>query len=236
MKNKSIQRINTLGTVGYIFSILLIICSIAMMVFTAIGTAGAAAISKEQINVNINSDINISSTGNILDTLNRFIKVGGVKDLNTLATPDGDTVKVNDSDIAEVSVEKQGNGLLINAKTNNITFSIKRVIVALVFAFLFCTALTVTLFMLKRLMKSLKNCETPFTDEIVKNMSNFAVSLAVTLGVNIIGSGVWDSMQAGSGYGPTINLGYVLIVAVVCVLVSVFKYGTQLQQESDETL
>ena len=236
MKNKSIQRINTLGTVGYIFSILLIICSIAMMVFTAIGTAGAAAISKEQINVNINSDINISSTGNILDTLNRFIKVGDVKDLNTLATPDGDTVKVNDSDIAEVSVEKQGNGLLINAKTNNITFSIKRVIVALVFAFLFCTALTVTLFMLKRLMKSLKNCETPFTDEIVKNMSNFAVSLAVTLGVNIIGSGVWDSMQAGSGYGPTINLGYVLIVAVVCVLVSVFKYGTQLQQESDETL
>lgn len=236
MKNKSIKRINSLGTVGYVFSILLIIGSIAMMVFTAIGTVGAIAVSKEEIHVNINSDISISSSGNILDTLNHFIKVGGIDDLSSLALNDGETVSVEDRDISEITVEKQGNGLLIDAKTNNITFSMKRVIAALVFAFLFCTALTVMLFMLRNLMKSLKNCDTPFTEEIVRNMTRFAVSLAVTLGVNILGSGIWSSMTTGSGYGPTINLGYVLVVSIVCVLISVFKYGAQLQRESDETL
>lgn len=236
MKNESIKKVNALGTVGYVMSILLIILSIAMMVFTAIATAGAVAISNEEIKVNIVSDINVSSTGNILDTLNHFIKVGGVDDLGKLAIADGETVAVDDSDLSEISVEKQGNGLLINAKTNDITFTVKRVIVALVFAFLFCTALTVMLFMLKALMKSLKNCETPFTEDIVTKMTRFAVSLAVTLGVNMFGSGVWNSMRAGSDFGPTINAGSILVVAVVCVLISVFKYGAQLQRESDETL
>ncbi len=236
MKNSTIKRVNSLGTVGYVMSILLIICSISCMVITAIGTAGAIAISKESVTVRTSSDFYVASSGNILDRLNRFIKVGGVEDLNSLITEDGEAIAVEDNDLSQISVTKEGNGLNISAKTNEITFSIKRIIASLVAMFVFLGALTVTLHFAKGLMKALKNCETPFDGEVIKHMTRFAYGLLVTLIVNIIGSGIWPDLATGSDFSPTVNIGSIFLAAAVFMLISVFKYGAELQRQSDETL
>jgi len=45
-----------------------------------------------------------------------------------------------------------------------------------------------------------------------------------------------SAMSGGIHLIFSIDLGVVLVVLIVLVLVSIFKYGAVLQQESDETL
>ena len=233
MKNSSIKKINTAGLIGYIISIILIVGVIAGMVGIAICTIGAITVSNDDINVKVATNINVSSTGNFLNKLNSFISIDGVEDLNTL-TEDG--VKINDRDISELSVKENNGGLIIDAQTNEIAISMKKIIVALITAFIFLGVVTVALFMVKALMKSLKNCETPFSEEVIKNMTRFATSLVSVVVLHIIFSGFWSSLTSGVSYKASINLESILLVAVIYILITVFKYGAKLQQESDETL
>lgn len=236
MKNKGIKGINTAGLIGYIISVLLSIAVIATMVITGIGTAGAIAIADKEIKVNMSTAIDISSTGDFLGTLNKFMKVGEVENLEDIITEDGKTVKVDDSDLSEVSAYKTENGFLVNAKTNEKVFTIKNIIVNLVATFIFLLTVEIAVHFLASLMKALRKCETPFCESVIKSMSRFAVSLIPAVFMNMVCGGMWSSLSSGSGFAMTVNLGSVLLVAVIFLLIAVFKYGALLQQESDETL
>ena len=236
MKNDSIKKINVAGTIGYIVCILLIIASIAGMVITAIGTAGAISVSKETVGINIGTEIDISSGGDILGKLNKFIKVDGVDDFRDLLKENGGTFRPDDKDVSEITVKEKDNGLSINARLGDKEFTMTRVIVNLIFTFLYLGAITVALEMLKSLMKELKKCETPFTEGVIKKMTFFAVSLIPAAVLHIINSSLWSSLGSDSRFSMSINLSVVLLVAVIFILVSVFKYGADLQKESDETL
>ena len=54
--------------------------------------------------------------------------------------------------------------------------------------------------------------------------------------MNTVCDGMWNTLGKGSELDLSVNLGSILLVAVLYLLVVVFKYGAQLQQESDETL
>ena len=234
MKNSNIKKINTAGLVGYIISILLIIGLIASMVGVAILTAGAIAISKDNINLKMATSININSTGNFLSKLNSFISINGVDDLNDLINNDGE--KLDDNDISELNIKEENGGLVIDVKTNEITVNLKRIIIALVLSFISLGAITVAVYWLKSLMKSLKNCETPFSEDIIKKMTRFANTLLVVVIFNMTTNGYWASIKSGSLFRPSVNLEGYLFVSVIYILIVVFKYGAKLQQESDETL
>lgn len=236
MKNKGIKGINTAGLIGYIISVLLSIAVIATMVITGIGTAGAIAIADKEIKVNMSTAIDISATGDFLGTLNKFMKVGEVENLEDIITEDGKTVKVDDSDLSEVSAYKTENGFLVNAKTNEKVFTIKNIIVNLVATFIFLITVEIAVHFLASLMKALRKCETPFCESVIKSMSRFAISLIPTVFMNMVCGGMWSSLFSGSGFAMTVNLGSVMLVAVIFLLIAVFKYGALLQQESDETL
>ena len=236
MKNKGIKGINTAGLIGYIISVLLSIAVIATMVITGIGTAGAIAIADKEIKVNMSTAIDISATGDFLGTLNKFMKVGEVENLEDIITEDGKTVKVDDSDLSEVSAYKTENGFLVNAKTNEKVFTIKNIIVNLVATFIFLLTVEIAVHFLASLMKALRKCETPFCESVIKSMSRFAISLIPTVFMNMVCGGMWSSLFSGSGFAMTVNLGSVMLVAVIFLLIAVFKYGALLQQESDETL
>ena len=237
MNNSGIKKINTAGLIGYIICILLIVCSVSCMVVTAIGTAAAIAVSKENVSARVSTNIDISSTGNFLEKLNKYMNISGVENLSDLITEDGETVKVNDRDISEVTVAKtEGGSFSVDVKTNEITFSTARIIASLVVSFIFLGAVTVMLHLLKALMKSLKTCETPFADDVIRNMTRFANSLIPVVVLNMLCGGLWNAVTRGAEIGLTVNLGSVLVVAVIYLLVIVFRYGAQLQKESDETL
>ena len=237
MKNSNIKKINTAGLIGYIISIILIVCTITGMVAIGILTVGAATISKDNINVKVATDINVNSSGNFLNKLNSFIGIDGVKDLSTLTEDAKEGIKLGDKDLSEISVKEENGGLNINAKTNEITISMKKVIVSLVLAFIFLGAVTFALYRVKALMKSLKNCETPFAEDVIKKMTRFGTSLICVLVIKILFGGFWSTIATpGFRYNLNIDLSSVLLVAVIYILIIVFKYGAGLQKESDETL
>lgn len=236
MKNSKVKRINTAGLIGYIISIILIVCTIVGMVAIGILTAGAATISKDNINVKVATNVDINSTGNFLGKLNSFIGIDGVEDLSTLTEDAKDGIKLEDNDFSELSVKEEDGGFSINAKTNEITISMKKIIIALVLAFLFLGVVTYALYMVKALMKSLKNCETPFSEEVIKNMTRFGTSLVCVVVLKILFGGFWSTLTTGLKYDLNVDLSSILLVAVIYILITVFKYGAGLQQESDETL
>ena len=92
------------------------------------------------------------------------------------------------------------------------------------------------LFMFRNLMKIMSTCETPFAEDVIKRMTTFANSLVPVAILSMITKGFWESFNSGNMFDFNIDFGVVLLVAVVYVLVMIFKYGAELQQEADETL
>jgi len=236
MKNENIKKINAAGTVGYIASIILIVLSITAMVVTGILTCAAFSVAKENVNVSVASDIKVSSTGDILERLNSFISLDGIDDLTELATEDGEAVDTDDSDVSSVQVTGDDGGYTINVKTNEITFSIKKIIVALIVSLVTLGTAVLALYMVKGLTKALRTCETPFAPEVIKRMTYFANSLIPVAVMGMICDAIWTSVTTGNDVSLSLNVGSVLLIAVVYLMVVVFKYGAQLQRESDETL
>ena len=99
------------------------------------------------------------------------------------------------------------------------------------------TLTLITLFFVGSLCKAFQNCSSPFEENVIKKMQNFAVSLIpwtiLTLVTNAVAVGLFSNKF---NLNFTIDLDVVLLVLVVLVLVYIFKYGAILQQESDETL
>ena len=109
MKNSNIKNINKAGKIGYIISIFLIIGSILAIVAVGICAAMTSSILTDDVNVKINTNINVNSKGNILNKLNKFVVIGGVKNLSTLIE-NSDSVKINDNDISDISIVETENG------------------------------------------------------------------------------------------------------------------------------
>ena len=245
--NRSINTINKAGKVGYIISIFLVIAAVTCMVMTAILTAAAIRVSNQEITVKVSTGIDIESSGNFLEMINSFIKIDGVDNLGDLVPGDSRTViagkdnkdadiRIDDSDFSEISVAKKGNGLTVNVKAGETVFSIKRIIVCLVLTFVMFGTAAFTAHTIKWLMKALETCETPFCENVIRKMMLFANSLIPLIIMNTVCDGMWNTLGKGSELDLSVNLGSILLVAVLYLLVVVFKYGAQLQQESDETL
>jgi len=75
----------------------------------------------------------------------------------------------------------------------------------------------------KKLAIALENCNSPFEEEVLRRMKGFGIALAVWAGAVLLLGGI-------SGIAA------VFVVLIVLLFISIFKYGAQLQQESDETL
>ncbi len=235
MKNTSIKSINIVGLIGYIISIILIIVAIVSMVAVGICTIASFRVANDDINVKVATSINVDSKGNFLEKLDSFIKVDGIEDFGSIIEEGNEDLKIENNHISELKVQKENGEIKVDIKTNEISISMKKIIISLILAFIFLGATTVTLYMVKALMKSLKNCETPFAEDVIKNMSHFANSLVCVLVLSFLFGGYWSSVTSGT-YNFNINIVSLLFVAIIYILIIVFKYGAELQKESDETL
>lgn len=85
----------------------------------------------------------------------------------------------------------------------------------------YCAMFFVILCFAHKFAKSLEECNSPFEENVIKCMKNFGISLIPWVIFTFVTSG---------------SLILALIVLVIFLLMSIFKYGAQLQQEADETL
>lgn len=93
------------------------------------------------------------------------------------------------------------------------------------------------LLMLRKLFRILSVCTSPFCEDFVSRLRMFGYSLLpVALFASIGETLAVRFLSAGGSAGISVQWGILVAFAVTMCLVTVFRYGVQLQKESEETL
>ena len=220
MKNNNIKKINDLGKIGKLLCIILIvITAIGIAAVTAMGIAAATL---------PDDFMKIDGKWNCTTVTDYSSGMIGTPYTDEDYNRDGSFFGLNIHSVSKYT-EDSGNSNIIkevSEKTVNGTMSksMKVLFFAIaIFILLMLILLDISLHFAKTLCKALEKCETPFSDEIVKKMRNFAISL-IPFGIFCVGAGGASA------------IGIAFIIIIVLLFSAIFKYGAELQRESDETL
>lgn len=221
MKSETIQKINTFGKVGYIIckigKIAVMIAAIAclvggiLMCFVPKNVAKIELTTTNSAVITVNSDFDFSKLFN-LDAEDGIFKVGN----NTYQ------IVLSNSD---VPVSHTSTVYLSNLKW--LCFACAVVCVAFLFVF----------YSAEKLCRYFKDCETPFTEAITGQLTTLAWSLIPAYILTSFIEPMVESFFTGTA-DWTFNLDLITVLLILCVfmLSYIFKHGTALQTESDESL
>ena len=214
MKNDNIKKINTIGKVAYIIAIIFQIASIVGFVSCIVAGCVLMAVPDDSLKLNGTANAILSA-----DKDSKYVRLDGEND--SVSFFNG-RLKISSE---KIETDDDEEALTYSIESNNVSFGDVKMICAVVFfgisVFLIITIIPICFG--RKLAKSLEKCNSPFEDNVLKCMGNFGKSL-IPLGILrfII-------------FGIT-NLGTILMICVVLMFVYIFKYGAQLQKESDELL
>ena len=235
MKQEAITKINKMGKVGQIFALIakiLLGIGIAMMLAVTIATA---FIPKEfvkittggtaQVEVNLQS-IGVSLTEEDIDNIN-----------NSEAEAKNSTINANDVEYNINEMTADENGIYLDVAADNIVFNLSSTFGIMLLATIALILSFVTVWFAGALCKAVAQCQTPFEENIIKKLQYLAYSLIpwaffTTVSDSMLSGMMTGKMQANVG----VDLGMVLVIVIIFALTYIFKYGSVLQQESDETL
>lgn len=215
MKNENVRKINTIGKVS---RILIIICKVAVLI-TAIallvGSILSLAIPNDSIRMSGNASAEI-----VIDTGTNIDKIVKIDESDFDSKILGANLKwiLKDNGVTDGERIFTLDAAANNINSNHIKYSIA---IACFLGAIYFAMFFVILCFAHKFAKSLEECNSPFEENVIKCMRNFGISLIPWVIFAFITSG---------------SLIMALIVFVILLLISIFKYGAQLQQESDETL
>ena len=238
MENKMKKRINTIGKIGRILSMILIVLVILASIATLVGTVVAAQLPSENINVVADGTVDISSDGDLFTKLKEQLEVAQKDNSAQLKVAGEDVLIADDDDILEnAKLSETDDGYKIDFNSKKVSLGLNRIVYALISTLVYLICVVVTLFMLRKLMKSLEKCDSPFNDLTVKGMKMFGYSLIPFVVLRSIVESAWGSITSlDLNVGLNIDLTMVFVVLVIFALSMIFTYGAELQRQSDETL
>ena len=233
MKNEAVVKINKMGTFGLVVSRIWFIFVCIGLVGCLLGMVGTVFLPNNFIQVQMDGsavmNVNIpESWGSGLEhkTNEEFQEAFAGK---FIAGDDGASVSLTEASLEGNTIKLSGNGELY-------TFDFGKIRYAIVFAMINIIVVGVTAFLACRLCKSVRDCETPFAEGVIRNIQYVAYSLIP-----------WCLMDSASGAVPailfhtgeigfSINFSKLFICLIILAIAYIFKYGAKLQQEADETL
>ncbi len=221
MNSSTIEKINNLGKIAYIIckvaKIILLVCAILTF---AVGII-MSLIPKNAVKLELKT------------TSTALVYINGSKnfeELIDLEFEDGIIALGNNS--YKIVASDEADGL----ETTNVLYlsNIKWLLFA---ASLVIAASCVIFYFAEKLFAELKSCTTPFTENISKGILKLAWSLVAACIAGCISTSLTESVFGGL-VSISFNIDILTVFLILCVfmLSFVFKYGTSLQTESDETL
>ncbi|MBR6386048.1 MAG: hypothetical protein IKS03_08040 [Ruminococcus sp.] len=223
MENKNIKTINGLGKacriisrIAMVFCIIGAVCLLGTLVFVRM-------IPTDRIRITGNADAKIE-----MDFSGMPINEGNAEDImNAEGVIENDKIKIDDFISLDYEiVEIDENKAEINLKGDFSQLSkdeiIKEITFETVSAMLEVICMAIVFGFAASLAKAIEKCETPFTEEIINKMKKFGYSLIPLAVIGGVANGSLLSMA--------------LLVLVIIMVINIFAYGIQLQQQSDETL
>ena len=223
MENKNIKTINGLGKacriisrIAMVFCIIGAVCLLGTLVFVRM-------IPTDRIRITGSADAKIE-----MDFSGMPINEGNAEDImNAEGVIENDKIKIDDFISLDYEiVEIDENKAEINLKGDFSQLSkdeiIKEITFETVSAMLEVICMAIVFGFAASLAKAVEKCETPFTEEIINKMKKFGYSLIPLAVIGGVANGSLLSMA--------------LLVLVIIMVINIFAYGIQLQQQSDETL
>jgi len=227
MKNANIRKINILGKVAYVISVIVIAVLILGIIATCIAGITASGFSDDVMTITGKVDANLEIDETNLNPIGKFLIDSGAVRVGHIEPSD---LSINNFGFDmhwKVTEEKTGD----HSRTYNIDGAIDEfnsasvkvmMLTGFVMLLILLALILIAAIFGKKLAKQLSVCETPFHEDVIRAMKHFAYSLipfgiaALTAnGIGIIG---------------------VLSVLVVFLFVFTFSYGAELQKEADETV
>ena len=231
-KEKAIKNINRMGNAGRIISIIAIVLLSLGELAAMLGIGALALVPEGLVTMTGSMEMQMDVDTSLVDGMGSGVTNGIAGSMNLGAGG------------FEFGTEAIQNGDVISYTTSPLTthFDIKEFIPVVASAIAVITMALVTCVFILKLCNAFRFCQSPFEENVVKKMRNLAFSL---IPWTVISS--FSSMLSGATISNlimggkqrlhlSVDLGMVLVVAVILMLSFIFRYGSVLQQESDETL
>lgn len=242
MENAITRKVNRIGLAGQIVSIVLI-------VLTAVGCAallalgiGLSVLPKDAVNVGVSADMDITVGKGLLGKYMDEIP-DDPSELNAV-------MNVNGTEYTNIQTEKTADGLVVRAASDRMEFNLKRLASTAFAGLAYCAVYLVVFVFLKRLADGFRRCDSPFSDDVIHRMTVFAWVLLIG---SVVASGAEATVNSliarsldlqfslnpsglNSGVDVSFSFAPILVALLVMFLTMIFRYGAQLQKESDETL
>lgn len=225
MKEEAIKKINKMGKIS---SVLALICKIFVgmgLFFLLVGTLICFVVPESLVQFGMGTAVDIALD---LDSIGETISPADVETLKKDFENDSE-------DPVEVTVDN--NVIHFSEMDDEMVVTMRDMAWMLLILALSLIMTMVTLCFISALCKAFRDCETPFEDNVIKKMQNFAYSLIPWALISTVTESAGNSFMTNKpSLTLSVDLGVIIVVLVVFVLVHIFKYGAVLQQESDETL
>ncbi len=221
MKSNTIRKINGLGKAGFILSkigrILLMIAGIGCLV----GGILMCFVPREAV------QIELSMANSAVIRLDESINVPKVFDLDV-----EDGILELGQNTYQVVMDREEEAAAV--RTVLYLSDLKWFLFA---AVLTCAAACATFYFAGNLCAYFKDCDSPFSEEISQGLVRLAWSLIPVCVLSAFLEALADSLGSGTlDLDITIDLTTILLILCIFMLSYIFKHGTALQTESDETL
>lgn len=234
MKNETITKVNKIGNVGQIIAniakVVIAIGAIACLVSGII----LAVLPDDMVVIHVDGkaavEINVPMVGNnIVSEVGPSVVIGSVSTEGSL--------ELNGIEYGVVGMTQTENGFLMEAEADSYTLRFNQLTSVVFLAAVNCAAMWVVMHFVAKLCKLFKECETPFTEEVVQMLKKVAIALIPMAFLSNLTTSVTDGIMSGSvNIVIGVDMTTILLVLLIFMLAAIFSYGTMLQQESDETL
>lgn len=254
MNAKTLSKVNRFGKVGKIVMTILLTAAIIATLLCGVAAIYTATLPKDAVKVTVTNHaefkINESSFSSVWGMLAKGFSYASDNDPSAMMKDDSDSVilppentefnaELNffNQSYSSATIRSEGSEKIIDAKSSLAEYHSSDLVTLLIFATLFAASVAAALLMLQKLFKVLSVCASPFCTDFVSKLRVFGYSL---LPVAVF-AGIGETLavrflSAGRNTGVSIQWGVLVAFVVTMCLVAVFRYGVQLQKESDETL
>lgn len=225
MENSIKRKINVFGKIAKIITMIIIVCLLVTEGFMLAGVIIIACVPKDSVTVDGTGtiDVNVNTKYFGLDGERFYVNTGsGHLPLGEIST-------------GSLDVKNENGNLNVNGDFKQLHFDLNDGMLMLVYGMVYVAAIVVALFFFRALMKQFMVCDSPFSEEVVKKMRAFAIALIPCVAVVQIMKSAISAMLSGS-FQSDIDFISVAFVIIIFILTMIFKYGTELQKEHDETV
>lgn len=236
MKSEVIAKVNKIGKIGFIITKVSKVLLTVGFIGCIVGAVLLAMVPKDFVTITVAGDavidVNLEKT-----PLFNVISLSSLEKLEDFGAEINSEWDINGVSYDVVSAEQNGNTITMSAKAEPYKLNIGGLSWTLIPAMIAIAACYVVLHFTGKLCETFQHCKTPFTDEIVKGIRNLAISIIpMALISSVVENITRYAFSGDTDFVLGVDVMTVVLVVLIFMLASIFKYGAMLQQESDETL